>query len=960
MRAVTFFCILFITFSLSAQDYYAELEKRMIASFDAKKYNDAYEASSRYLKVFPDNLPANINHAATLLFLNRPEEAMKYIDIALTIDPSASAPLTAKAYVNASRGNLEEAKKLLLQATKLGSDDEDVSIPIAEMTELGGILNKKEEFRSLANWYKQAGPGVKERAFTTAKLIAIYNKYPEDPSGLMNECRVKTSELYQQKQPEMALLSFIYAARWLNNWGYASEALEIATEGYVKMKANGFGTNHYLATYLIDLLIAYNTDKGDQEAAVRYQEDFNEHIGKSPVVTMDVTGLTNLASAYSLMRNAAGIKASQEGTKYAIQAFDLAEKHQYIDGIAASANAIAMASVDFYSPESTSLGIKYGERGFRIADEYQLPIKSSIVSNMALLYWSTGRDGQEKCRSLYRFQIEQAKKENKWSSASLYLNNLGAMYYSQHDLEQAINLFEESALLAKYGVQYTNPQDRLAHYQGQMSANQYLVSCYAQKGDVEKTFEAMERSRARVLNERLSLNNEQTPLLYDLQSLLKPDEASIMYHVFSGHEIIVLVVTKKYAHVFFNSDPRFVGDIRDKYFKKSAEEQKRNNTAEQPSRRFEWIDLDHQRTQVARSYDKDAIAPRTEFERVATLTRKFAEQPNMNDEMLSDLLTRYQRFLITPINNRLNGIKTLIVSPNDILSFIPFEALKTFDGKYLVEKYNIRYLHSASVWQQLEARKYSDSRKPLLAMGGATYENLDEKRSQLSSAADMNLLQAEVAMNIQEGKSLRKAYATLFGTKAMNPLVGTSEEVKNISKNLPGADIFLGKDMTENRLKKMSVNGQLKNYKVLHLATHGFVVAEIPDLSGIAMCIFPKEQDGEDGFLNAVEISKLNLNCDLTVLSACQTALGKLYVGEGVTGLTQSLLIAGSNAALVSLWPVSDTSTMLFMSNFYKEVAKGKPYSQIVNDLKRKFIKGDYGKEFQHPYFWAPFIYYGK
>lgn len=957
MRSIILCLFLIFNFSLSAQDYYADLEKRMLTLYQEKKYNESLQLSSQYLRVFPDNLAANGNQAACLLFLNRPIEALTYIDRVLLMDPTASASLTAKAYVLAQQGNISEAKRFLTDAIRFSSENEDSKVALEEMKEFGKVFNKQEVFQNLAQWLQQTESTIRERDWSLARLISLYNQYPENPSELMKQCREKVALFNQTNKPVMALLAFSYAARWLNSWGYKSEALEIATEGYVQLKSKGYGDNHYLASYLIAQLMAYHSDKGDQEKAIQFSEDYFEHMGKSPLITIDIDGLTNLSNAYSILRTGDAKKNQATANQLAIQAYDLALKNQYINGIVVAANSIVLSG---YNTDYSNAAIRYGEYGFKMAEENQLSIKKSIISNLALLYWNTGRDGQQKCRNLYRFQIEQAKKENRWSDASLYLNNLGAMYYQQQDMEQAIQLFEESALLANEGVEYANPQDRLSHYQSQMSANQWLVLCYAQAANTEKAFEAMERSRARVLTERLAQKQLSPPTISEFQNLLKPDEACLMYQVFSGYQLVILAVTKKYAHVFYHADPRFVGDIRDRYFNRSKQEQAKENTTEESARGFEWISMDHQRTQVNRGYDRDEIAPRSEFDRVVKLTRKFSEKPELNDEMLMDLLTRYQRFLITPINNRLGGIKTLIISPNDVLSFIPFEALKTFDGKYLVEKYNIRYLHSASVMQQLAERKFESSRKPLLAMGGAIYEDLAVDRKALSTESDLTLLQAEVEENLRKNKSVRKAYATLFGTRAMNALPGTVEEVKSISKNLSGADVFFGKDMTENRIKAMSKSGELANYKVLHLATHGFVVAEIPDLSGVAMSIFTQEQGGEDGFLNAAEISNLKLKCDLTVLSACQTALGKLYVGEGVTGLTQSLLVAGSNAALVSLWPVNDTSTMLFMSNFYKEVAKGKPYPQIVNDLKKKFIKGEFGKEFQHPHFWAPFIYYGN
>ncbi|MFN2126607.1 MAG: CHAT domain-containing protein, partial [Anaerolineales bacterium] len=154
-------------------------------------------------------------------------------------------------------------------------------------------------------------------------------------------------------------------------------------------------------------------------------------------------------------------------------------------------------------------------------------------------------------------------------------------------------------------------------------------------------------------------------------------------------------------------------------------------------------------------------------------------------------------------------------------------------------------------------------------------------------------------------------------------------------------------------------SGELKNYRLLHFATHGFVNTSKPELSGILLA-----QDStlsEDGILYSGEIYNLKLDADLTVLSACETGLGEIKEGEGLIGLARALLFAGSKNIIVSLWKVADKSTSDLMIGFYENLLEAKQekqeFSQALRQAKLTMIEE--GK-FAHPFYWSPFILIGK
>ena len=307
------------------------------------------------------------------------------------------------------------------------------------------------------------------------------------------------------------------------------------------------------------------------------------------------------------------------------------------------------------------------------------------------------------------------------------------------------------------------------------------------------------------------------------------------------------------------------------------------------------------------------------------------------------------KILIKPVEQKISNTKNLIIIPDGILYYLPFEALLSEKVKikedinysglpYLVKKFNISYLFSTSFLQpRTETRKNSYSFAGFAPVFSDKNNGLIKKIKN-----DSTIAQLKRAIEINN-----KKYSELPETK--NEVEGILALFKK--NNLSGID-FISENAKEEVLKSDS----MKNYYFIHIATHGFINEEKPKLSGI---IFTDQNNspGQDGILYPDEIYNLNLNADLVVLSACESGLGKVIKGEGIIGLTRGFIYAGAKNIVVSLWQVADKSTSELMIEFYKEILSGKNFSTALREAKLKLIRG--GK-YSYPLEWSPFILIGK
>jgi len=275
------------------------------------------------------------------------------------------------------------------------------------------------------------------------------------------------------------------------------------------------------------------------------------------------------------------------------------------------------------------------------------------------------------------------------------------------------------------------------------------------------------------------------------------------------------------------------------------------------------------------------------------------------------------QLLIEPIAKELQDVRTICIVPDGLLWTLPFQALTTKRGNYLVEQYAIYYAPSLSVLHEMKERtKETISNGSLIAFGNPVIGRDEKLNQDLCPLPEAETEVAEVAANVRS-------------------------KVKKI---------FVGRDADEKSFKALA-----PGYATIHLATHGVLDNRNPLYSYLLLTNTERDIEN-DGSLEAREIMNMNLNADLAVLSACETANGRISPGEGVIGMSWAFFVAGTQSMVVSQWRVNSASTSQLMKNFYQALAS----QRKAEALRQASLRMLNNPRYRHPFYWAGFVLVGR
>ena len=317
--------------------------------------------------------------------------------------------------------------------------------------------------------------------------------------------------------------------------------------------------------------------------------------------------------------------------------------------------------------------------------------------------------------------------------------------------------------------------------------------------------------------------------------------------------------------------------------------------------------------------------------------------------------------IIKPLEKYIKNKKTLFISPDSELNKVPFAAIGSFDNSELLgDIFKLRLLTTGRELVTLNKEKNLINKKSIVVANPNF--NFSGKKLKNTTALISTKVLKDQKRSFDQGKRIWLS------------LPGTKKEADVISK-ITNARLFLEEAASALNIQKE------ESPKILHIATHSFYIGdnkndnlisenifanpivnnkriENPLLrSGIVLAgaNYPEKNFNDDGYLTALEVSKLNWNgTELVVVSGCESGQGDLQSGEGVYGLKRAITVAGARSSLLSLWKVDDKATAEFMESFYLKLKSGESRANALSKTQKEFREHPI-KAWQHPNVWAAF-----
>ncbi|MDZ8263858.1 CHAT domain-containing tetratricopeptide repeat protein, partial [Nostoc sp. ChiQUE01b] len=561
--------------------------------------------------------------------------------------------------------------------------------------------------------------------------------------------------------------------------------------------------------------------------------------------------------------------------------------------------------------------------------------EATMLGNLGSAYGILGNRSQAIEYFEQHLAIAQEIKDRQ--AEGIALNNLGYEFYKQGNLTLA-----ESTLFAGINVleslrERLKDSEKVSIFDTQRGVYQNLQKVLIAQNKTNAALEISERGRARafveLISSRLPINSKsevkspKPPTIDEMKQIAKAQNSTLVqYSIISGEfkvkgklqfkqsELYIWVIKPTGEVVFRKADLNPLWQQQNSSLSNLVTKTLESfgvaiDTTRSANNQQSFAVGDLVRRNNNEDFPNDpawkvvAVNPQNRTLKIRLITwednvkpieRTFAQVTKVSSPQAANTnLQQLHKILIDPIADLLpkdpNARVTFI--PQGSLFFVPFPALQDPDRKYLIEKHTILTAPAIQVLDltRKQRQKLPATVKDALIIGNPTMPKVSK-------------IPGEVA-------------------EQLPPLPNAEIEAKQV------AQLFNTQAITGNQATTSLILQQLPKARIVHFATHGllddFTGGGVPGAIALAPEPINKgKEEGNNGLLTASEIFDLKLNAELVVLSACNTGVGRI-TGDGVIGLSRSLISAGVPSVIVSLWSIPDAPTASLMTEFYQRLQQG-------------------------------------